>query len=106
MGQNQMKIQNNIEDVTGEPLLIHNDVGGESWVPYLRRVNICVARFGFWGKGCYIIAIIKKDNRDMKNFKLVTTVLGAAVGAILLMGGNNMGLFLILIAFIANLNTH
>ena len=106
MGQNQMKIQNNIEDVTGEPLLTHNDVGGESWVPYLRGVNICVARFGFWGKGCYIIAIMKKDNRDMKNFKLVTTVLGAAVGAILLMGGNNMGLFLILIAFIANLNTH
>ena len=49
---------------------------------------------------------MKKDNRDMKNFKLVTTVLGAAVGTILLMGGNNMGLFLILIAFIANLNTH
>ena len=42
----------------------------------------------------------------MKNFKLVTTVLGAVVGAILLMGGNNIGLFLILIAFIANLNTH
>ena len=28
-----------------------------------------MARFGFWGKGCYIIAIMKKDNRDMKDFR-------------------------------------
>ena len=49
---------------------------------------------------------MKKDNRDMKNFNLAIAAIGAAVGPILLMGGNNMGLFLILIALIANLNTH
>ena len=49
---------------------------------------------------------MKKDNRDMKNFKLAIATIGAAAGAILLMGGNNMGLFLLLIGLIANLNTH
>ena len=47
-----------------------------------------------------------KNKRNMKNFNLVIAAIGAAAGAILLMGGNNMGLFLILIALIANLNTY
>tara|TARA_R100000030_G_scaffold60023_1_gene45256 strand:+ start:451 stop:600 length:150 start_codon:yes stop_codon:yes gene_type:complete len=47
-----------------------------------------------------------KNKRNMKNFNLAIAAIGAAAGAILLMGGNNMGLFLILIALIANLNTY
>ena len=47
-----------------------------------------------------------KNKRNMKNINLAIAAIGAAAGAILLMGGNNMGLFLILIALIANLNTH
>ena len=47
-----------------------------------------------------------RNKHNMKNFNLAIAAIGAAAGAILLMGGNNMGLFLILIALIANLNTH
>ena len=47
-----------------------------------------------------------KNKRNMKNFNLAIATIGAAAGAILMMGGNNMGLFLLLIGLIANLNTY
>ena len=42
----------------------------------------------------------------MKNFNLAIAAIGAAAGAFLLMGGNNMGIYLVLIALVANFNTY